>query len=139
MKSYTELLRIPSFVARYEYLKLSKRIGEETFGYDRYLNQALYSSRRWRSVRDKVLIRDNGCDMAHPDYPIGYKVFVHHMNPISIEDIEDERGFVFDPEYLVCVSNSVHNAIHFGDSSLLPKEPVIRRPNDTCPWRRKEC
>lgn len=136
IRTYSELIRFSSLEERYKYLKLIGSIGESTFGYDRYLNQLLYSSRRWKSIRDQVIVRDGGFDLGVEDYPIGEKIIVHHMNPITPSDIEEESEDVFAPEFLICVSPRTHNAIHFSDDSLLPKLPIQRRPGDTCPWRR---
>lgn len=135
IRRYSELIRIPTFEERYKYLRLSGLIGESTFGFDRYLNQALYTSKEWKRIRSEIIIRDNGCDLAMDGYDIGEKIIVHHMNPLTIEDVNDRNGDIFNPEYLVCVSHRTHNAIHYGDESLLPKDPVERRPGDTCPWK----
>lgn len=132
---YSELIQLPTFEERYRYLKLDGKVGVETFGFDRYLNQMLYKNPKWKSARDKVIIRDNGCDLGIEDRDIQGKIYVHHMNPISIEDIENESEFLFDPEYLICSSHTTHNAIHYGDESLLILDPVERTKNDTCPWR----
>lgn len=134
-RSYTELKRYETFLDRYDYLKLKGQVGIETFGYDRYINQILYKSSKWRKTRDKVIIRDNGCDLGVPGYDIFDKIIIHHMNPITLEDVEEEREYIFDPEFLICTSFMTHNAIHYGDESLLPKEPVIRMPGDTCLWK----
>ena len=134
IKTYAELMIFKTFEDRYKYLRLVGKVGEETFGYDRYLNQMLYTSKRWRSVRDEVIIRDEGCDLGIEDREIYGKIIVHHINPITIEDIELERRKVFDPRFLICTSPGTHNAIHYGDESLLPRLPVVRRKNDTCPW-----
>jgi hypothetical protein len=135
IKTYSELITIPTFVERFRYLKLGGVIGEETFGFDRYLNQMLYKSQRWISTRDYVIIRDNGCDLAMEGHDIRGKILVHHMNPITIDDILHERDCVFDPEFLISTMLSTHNAIHYGDESLLVVAPIERRQNDTCPWR----
>lgn len=134
IRTYHELSMLTTFEARYEYLRLNQMLGDKTFGYDRYLNQMLYKSQRWLSVRDTVIIRDDGCDLGIMDYRIYDKILVHHINPITIEDIDLERTCVFDPEFLICTSFNTHNAIHFGDSNLLSKLPKERRKNDTCPW-----
>jgi len=134
IRSYKQLKRINSFDERFQYLKLKGFVGENTFGYDRYLNQALYKSTRWINARDSVIIRDSGCDLGILGCEIFNKIIVHHMNPITIEDIELNRDEVFDIEHLVCTSMSTHNAIHFGNESKLLKLPVIRTKNDTCPW-----
>lgn len=136
IRTYHDLIQIPSFLERYEYLKIGGIVGETTFGYERYLNQMLYSSRKWKDARNRVLIRDDGCDMGLADYPIGDKIYVHHMNPIIPEMVEENDPVLFEPEFLICVSYQTHNAIHYGDKSLLPQEPIQREPNDTCPWRK---
>lgn len=134
-RTYTALSRIPTFEGRYRYLKLAGVVGESTFGFDRYLNQALYTSQKWKSLRNKIIIRDNGCDLAHPDYEIGDRIYIHHLNPITLEQIESRSEVIFEPEFLVCTSFQTHQAIHYGDEKLLPRLPVERRPNDTCPWK----
>ena len=135
IRCYHELKRLPTFKERYEYLRIGGLVGESTFGYERYLNQMLYSSSKWRRVRDQVIIRDNGCDLGIEDFKIRDKIIIHHMNPITIEQIEESASEIFDPEYLICCSYQTHNAIHYGDQSLLPQLPVVRRPNDTCLWK----
>ena len=135
IKTYSELIKLLTFEDRYRYLKLSGRIGEDTFGFDRYLNQIFYRSQKWKSVRDFVIIRDNGCDLGMDDREIYGKILIHHMNPITIKDIEKESDFLLDPEYLICVSHNTHNAIHYGDESKLILVPIERTKNDTCPWR----
>ena len=136
IRTYSELITLPTFEDRYEYLKLNGKIGEETFGLDRYINQHLYQrSQKWKSIRDKVIIRDNGCDLSMEGYEIWGKIIIHHMNPITIEDIERESDFVFNPEYLISTSLNTHNAIHYGDENLLIKAPIERTKYDTCPWR----
>lgn len=134
IKRYSELIRIPDFEGRFNYLKLAGGVGEATFGFDRYLNQALYRSSAWKKVRNQIIIRDNGCDMGLEDYPAN-RIIVHHMNPIDEQDILDRSDEIFNPEYLICVSYNTHNAIHFGDFDTLPKPIVERRPGDTCPWK----
>ena len=134
-RNYTELSRLKTIEERFEYLKLSGRVGEDTFGFDRYINQMFYKSKRWRKARDLVIIRDNGCDLGVEGFEINDKILVHHMNPITLEDIEEERDWIFDPEYLICSSDRTHKAIHYGDERLLPQLPKERRPGDTCPWR----
>jgi hypothetical protein len=128
------LQKIILFKDRYEYLRLGGSVGKQTFGFDRYINQMLYTSRRWLQTRDRVIIRDNGCDLGVSDYLIRGTILVHHMNPISVEDIENERNEIFDPEFLVCTTPNTHLAIHYGNEDLLPKLPITRRSNDTCPW-----
>ena len=134
IRKYSELKRLKTFEERYEYLQLNGRVGESTFGYDRYINQLLYTSKRWRRVRDQVIIRDQGCDLGIEGYEIGDMIVIHHMNPLTVEDIENESDFVFNPEYLICVSDRTHKAIHYGDKHLLPQLPVERRPGDTRLW-----
>ena len=133
-RSYSELKAMPTFEERYRYLKLFGEIGEKTFGYDRYLNQSVYNSPRWRTVRRQVIIRDNGYDLGVDGYDIEGKIIIHHMNPITLEDIENESDLIFDPEYLITVSVDTHNAIHFADERKLPRLPSVRRPGDTKLW-----
>ena len=135
-KCYSDLRQIDSFKERYLYLKLHGIVGEATFGYDRWVNQSLYKSGKWRRTRNGIIIRDEACDLGIEGYELEDYIMVHHINPITLEDIEEERDIVFDPENLICCSSKTHKAIHFGDESLLPKEPIIRRPGDTCLWRR---
>ena len=135
IRCYSDLKQIDSFIERYKYLKLHGRVGEETFGFDRYVNQSLYKSQKWKRTRREIIIRDNGCDLGVEGFELDDYIMVHHMNPITLEDIEEERDIIFDPENLICCSSRTHKAIHFGDESLLPKEPTIRRPGDTCLWR----
>ena len=135
MKTYTDMMSYSDFKDRFRYLRLSGRVGEDTFGFDRYLNQAFYKSSEWLSVRNEVILRDNGCDLAHPDYEIIGRIYIHHLNPIRKKDVLERSDFLFDLENLVCVSYDTHQAIHYGDESLLYSDPIIRRPNDTCPWR----
>lgn len=135
-KSYSELITIPSYEDRYEYLKLGGSVGELTFNGHRYLNQKFYSSDpEWIRTKRQVIIRDNGCDMAHEDWPISGRVIIHHLNPITIEDLINRKPEIFDLDNLICVSHKTHNAIHYGDISLLSLPIVERQPNDTCPWR----
>ena len=134
-KSYSEVILLPTFKERFEYLSLNGKVANETFGFDRYLNQILYKTKEWLDSRYSVIIRDDGCDLAMSDYPISGKILVHHINPITIEDILERRPIVFDPQNLICVSHATHTAIHYGNDSLLPKDPIERQPNDTCPWR----
>ena len=134
IRTYSELKRIKTFKERYDYLKLRGEVGVETFGADRYLNQALYRSSRWKRTRDKIIIRDNGCDLGIEGYEVKDRIYIHHMNPITLEDILEENDEMFNPEFLICVSFNTHNAIHFSDDSLLPKLPVERKPGDTKLW-----
>lgn len=135
MRTYRELSRLKTFDERFEYLKLNGFVGEETFGYDRYLNQMLYKSPEWRSLRRDIIIRDNGCDLGLEGYDIQGMIIVHHMNPIGVDDLKTFSGDVVNPEYLICVSSLTHKAIHYSDKSLIPQMPVERRPGDTCPWK----
>lgn len=135
-KTYSELILLPTFEKRYEYLKLYGHVGEDTFGFDRYLNQAFYRSTEWKRIRREIIVRDNGCDLAHPDREIVGPIYIHHINPISMKDLTDQTDYLRDPENLVCVSYNTHQAIHYGSTELLtPTELVERRPNDTCPWK----
>lgn len=135
IKTYSELITIPTFEDRYEYLKLGGQVGVETFGFDRYLNQAFYKSDEWLSVRDYVIARDNGCDLGVEGYEIYGRILIHHMNPITKEDILQRSKILLDPEYLITTVKRTHDAIHYGDDSLIVKAPIERRKNDTCPWR----
>lgn len=135
IRRYSELIKIPNFENRFEYLKIAGRVGESTFGFDRFLNQSFYRSKEWRNIRNFVITRDEGCDLADPDHPIYGQVIIHHLNPLTIEDVENHTEFLLDPEYLITTQHSTHNAIHYGDSSLLPKDFVERKPGDTCPWK----
>lgn len=136
IKTYSELIRLPTFEDRFEYLKLKGSVGKDTFGYDRYLNQVFYSSMEWRRLRDEIIIRDNGCDLGIEGREIGGKVYIHHLNPLGANDILTHSEYLVNPEYLICVSFETHNAIHYGDINLLPRDPIERKRNDTCPWRR---
>ena len=135
IKTYSELITFPTFEKRYRYLRIGGRVGEETFGFDRYLNQEFYRSKEWKSVRDFVIVRDNGCDLGIEGRDILGKILVHHMNPLTMDDILSRSKFLLDPEYLICTVKNTHDAIHYGDESLLIKDPIERRKNDTCPWR----
>lgn len=135
IKTYSEMIQIPTFEERFEYLKIGGVIGAATFGSSRYINQWFYTSRIWRSIRNEVIIRDCGCDLADLDREIYDQIHIHHMNPIDEEDVETNSEYLLDPEFLICTSRITHNAIHFGDATLLVHLPVERRPNDTIPWR----
>lgn len=135
MRTYSELILLPTFKERFEYLKLSGKVGEDTFGFDRYLNQKFYRTSEWKHVRDQVIVRDLGCDLGLEGYDIYGRIIIHHMNPMSASDIIKHSAWILDPEQLICTSFSTHNALHYGDLNLVAKEPTIRRPNDTCPWR----
>lgn len=135
IKTYSELITLPTFEERFRYLNLNGVVGEETFGFDRYLNQLFYRSDEWRSLRDDIIIRDNGCDLGLEGYDIFGKIIIHHMNPITVKDIENRSEYLLNPEYLICVTHNTHNAIHYGDENLLLLAPIERSKNDTCPWR----
>lgn len=137
IRTYSDLFRLNSFEERYQYLKLNGAVGEETFGFDRFINQNFYKLPEWKAVRDFVIVRDNGCDLGIEGYEIRGKIFIHHMNPILPKDIETRSEFLLDPEYLISTTHSTHNAIHYGDESLLIQAPIERSKNDTCPWRHK--
>ena len=135
IRTYSELITLPTFEERYQYLKIGGTVGEETFGFDRYLNQSFYKTKEWLRIRDHVIVRDQGCDLAMIDREIRGKILVHHMNPITKEDIARRTKYLLDPEYLICTVKNTHDAIHYGDESLLIKAPIERQKNDTCPWR----
>ena len=128
-------MTLPTFIERYRYLKLGGSVGKETFGYDRYLNQALYRSPEWKRFRRDIIIRDNGCDLGCEGYDIVGKILIHHIEPITIEDIIKRNPKIFDTENVISTQLMTHNAIHYGDERLLITEPVVRKPNDTCPWK----
>ena len=135
-RSYKELARLSTFQERYDYLRLSGIVGQATFGSDRYLNQILYKSHDWRTFRNQVILRDNGCDLGIEGRDIlGDRIIIHHINPLTVEDVENRNPAIFDLDNVICVSHNTHEAIHYGDESLLPKDPIERRPNDTCPWK----
>lgn len=136
-RCYSELITFPTFEERFKYLKLGGLVGKETFGFDRHLNQMLYQrSPRWKKVRDEVIIRDNGCDLGVEGFEIYGKITVHHMNPITMDDILKDRDWIYDPEFLICTTHNTHNAIHYGDERLLITAPTVRTKHDTCPWKR---
>lgn len=136
IRTYKELSRLKTFKERYEYLKLSDgRVGSDTFGYDRYLNQLFYRTKEWKHLRDKLIVRDNGCDLGVEGYDIYGRIIVHHMNPITKSDILDRTDYLMNPDYLICTTHRTHNAIHYGDENSLLTMPVERTKNDTCPWK----
>ena len=135
IKTYSELITIPTFEERFEYLKLDGQVGVETFGFNRYLNQVFYKSDEWLSIRDYVITRDNGCDLGMEGYEIYGRILIHHINPITKDDIIQRSRNLLDPENLITTVKRTHDAIHYGDSNLLIKAPIERRKNDTCPWR----
>ena len=137
IRTYSELATLQTFTERFNYLQLKGRVGKETFGFDRYLNQHLYQRNpKWLKARDTVIIRDNGCDLGLEGYEIYDKIIVHHMNPITLDDVLNDREWIYDPEFLICTTHNTHNAIHYGDEDLLVKAPIERKPNDTCLWKR---
>lgn len=135
IRSYSELIRLGSFMERYRYLKLDSTKSAETFGLDRYLKQRLYHSKEWEPVRNRVIVRDCGCDLGMSDREIHGRIYIHHMNPVMLKDLIDFNEDVLNPEYLICTMRSTHDAIHYGDEMLLVVDPVVRKPNDTCPWK----
>lgn len=136
IRTYSGLMRLPTFEERFRYLKLDGLVGKDTFGFDRYLNQEFYRSKEWKEVRDFVIVRDNACDLGMDGYEIVGRIYIHHMNPITVNDIVHSSDFLLNPDYLICVSHNTHNAVHYGDEDLLVTAPVERRKNDTCPWKR---
>lgn len=137
VKRYSELRSLKTFEERFEYLKVLAHVAEETFGSMRYFNQTFYTSQIWKSIRNQVILRDNGCDLGIEDHPInGRMIIIHHMNPITIDDINNMTPNLIDPEFLICVSQNTHQALHYGDEKILPKGPIERFPNDTSPWRK---
>ena len=136
IKTYSELIIFPTFIERYRYLKINGVVGEETFGYDRYLNQALYNSQEWRNFRRRVIVRDEGRDLACEGFEMDSRILIHHINPITVEDVLNRHPKIFDMENAVSTSFNTHRAIHYGDESLLVIEPNERSKNDTCPWKK---
>ena len=136
IRTYSELMKLATFEERFRYLKLVAQVGKETFGFDRYLNQEFYHSKEWKSIRDEVIIRDNGCDLGVPGYEMSKYILIHHMNPITKDDLIHQTDFLLNPEYLICTSKKTHSAIHYGDEKLLLETLIERSKNDTCPWRR---
>lgn len=134
-KTYSELIALPTFIERFRYLKIGGKVGAETFGYDRYLNQTLYRSSEWKRFRRDIILRDNGLDLACEGYDIAGPIIVHHIDPITLEDVLRRDPKIFDPENVISTWLRTHNAIHYGDESLLCIGPIERTPNDTCPWR----
>ena len=135
IRTYSELIKISTFKDRFKYLSLHGQVGEDTFGFDRWLNQRFYRSREWKQIRDSIIVRDFGCDFGIPGREIPDRIIVHHMNPIKVQDISDASEYLINPEFLICTSHMTHQAIHYGDESLLYLDPVERKPNDTCPWK----
>lgn len=135
IRTYSELITLQTFEERFKYLQLNGQVGKDTFGFDRYINQNFYRSLEWKRVRDKVILRDNGCDLGVEGYEIHGRILIHHMNPITIRDIESMSEYLLNPEYLISTVHNTHNAIHYGDESLLITVPIERTKNDTCPWK----
>ncbi len=135
IRTYSELITLPTFIDRYRYLKLGGKVGKDTFGFDRYLNQIFYQSKEWKSIRDYVITRDNGCDLGITGHEIYGRILIHHMNPITADDILKRSDLLLNPEYLICTIKNTHDAIHYSDESLLITEPIERSKNDTCPWK----
>ena len=135
IRTYSELVQLQTFEERFDYLRLDGVVGKDTFGFDRYLNQQFYRSSEWKRIRNQVIVRDNGCDLGIDECEIHGRILIHHMNPISIEDLQHMSDLLMNPEYLICVSHRTHNAIHYGDESLIVTAPIERSQNDTCPWR----
>jgi hypothetical protein len=135
IRTYSELVTMHSFEERFRYLKLSGSVGYDTFGFDRYLNQSFYKSREWRKIKDEVIVRDNGCDLGVEGFDIYGRIYIHHMNPITVDDIIQQTELLLNPEYLICTSFNTHQAIHYGDETNLTLLPKERSKNDTCPWK----
>lgn len=135
IRRYSELIKLKTFEERFDYLKLNGVVSELTFGHNRYLNQDFYRSEEWKRFRREIIIRDNGCDLAIEGREIPRGLIIHHLNPITVEDIVNSNRCIFDPENVVCVSHQTHNAIHYGDENQILHDYVARKPNDTCPWR----
>lgn len=136
IKTYSDLIKLNTFEERFKYLEIGGHIGIESFGFNRYLNQNFYRSQEWLQLRDQIILRDNGCDLGVDGYPINGRIMIHHINPITVEDVLDRNPDIFNPEYLICVSHATHNAIHYGDDSYTDRYKIVeRKPNDTIPWR----
>lgn len=136
IRTYSELITLPTFLERFNYLRLDGCVGAETFGYDRYLNQTLYRTAEWKRFRNKIIVRDSGCDLGCDGYEMFGKILVHHINPITVDDVLNRDPKIFDPDNVISTCLNTHNAIHYGDESLLITEPIERKPNDTCLWKR---
>lgn len=135
IRTYSELIRLKTFEERFKYLSLKGFVAEETFGFDRYLNQKFYRSKEWKALRDQIIVRDMGCDLGLAGYEIVGNILIHHMNPILQKDIINQTDYLLNPEYLICTTHETHNAIHYGNDIAFSKEPIQRKLNDTCPWR----
>lgn len=136
LRTYSELIQIPTFKERYEYLRIKGVVGADTFGFDRWLNQKFYRSTEWKRIRNQVILRDNGCDLGVDGYDIYGRIIIHHMNPITMVDLVGATDYLINPEFLICTTHDTHNAIHYGDAELLQSDPIERKPNDTCPWKK---
>lgn len=138
IRTYSELITLPTFEERFKYLQLNGKVGKDTFGFDRIFNQLFYTSGEWREIRHHIIIRDNGCDLGVPGYeiPEGVKIFIHHMNPITIDDIRDATEYLLNPDFLITTIHNTHQAIHYGDMKMLTTTPITRSRYDTCPWRK---
>lgn len=138
IRTYSELCKFQTFKERFEYLRLDGQVGQSTFGFDRYLNQIFYKTKEWKSMRNKIIIRDDGCDLGIEGRDIYGRIYIHHMNPLMVKDLLDRTDLLLNPEYLICTSFNTHQAIHYSDENLLILDPVDRKPNDTCPWKNLE-
>lgn len=136
IRTYSELITLPTYEERFKYLQLNGQVGKDTFGFDRYLNQNFYRSQEWKRLRDQIILRDNGCDLGVEGYEIHGRIIIHHMNPITIKDIADATEYLLNPEYLISTVHNTHNAIHYGDINQLCLGPIERKANDTCPWKK---
>ncbi len=136
LRTYSELIQIPTFKERYEYLRIDGVVGADTFGFDRWLNQKFYRSTEWKRIRNQVILRDNACDLGVDGYDIYGRIIIHHMNPITMVDLVGATDYLINPEFLICTTHDTHNAIHYGDAELLQTDPIERKPNDTCPWKK---
>jgi hypothetical protein len=134
IRTYSELIELESFEERFRYLKLQGVLGVRTFGFDRWINQRFYQSREWKSIRNSVIIRDESCDLGVPGFEIYTGLHVHHMNPVSLDDLIHGEEWIIDPEFLITTSLRTHNAIHYGDENLLPRGPIVRKAGDTTLW-----
>ncbi|MCD8155142.1 MAG: hypothetical protein LUF78_10770 [Clostridiales bacterium] len=135
IRTYSELLTFPTFEERYDYLKLNGTVGSSTFGFERFMNQDFYRSKEWKDLRTHVILRDNGCDLGVAGHDIYGPIYIHHLNPISQDDIRHNSDYLLNPEYLITTTFRTHNAIHYGNENQIPKDPIMRTPNDTCPWK----
>lgn len=134
VRAYSELIKLSTFEERFEYLRLNGEVGRSTFGFDRYINQEFYTSHLWKAVRERVILRDNGCDLGVSGYEIHHSILIHHVNPMDVDDILHGEEWIFDPEFLITTTKRTHNALHYGDDRMLPKVVTSRNPNDTKLW-----